>query len=121
MLRAALDEFICDPEIRPKDRYFYFPSYELAVHLFDNPFLPDNRHVKPEVASTILNVFSAMYTDIPVPETGGSGVDHTVWLEDRVRQMEQELTEKERVIRELDQAARERLEIINRLTTGPQK
>jgi hypothetical protein len=39
--------------------------------------------------------------------------------EERIRLLEAELQEKEQVIRELDQAARERLELINRLTHDP--
>ena len=113
ILRAALDEFLSEESTRARNRYHYFPSYELAFHLFGNPFQSDNHHVRPEVAACILNVFSAAYTDLPVaaedrpePETA------TRVLERRVRELEQELLQKENVIRELDTAAKERLAII---------
>lgn len=117
ILRAALDEFLSKEEIRSRDRYHYFPSYELAFHLFDNPFEADNRHVRPDVAQCILNAFSAAYTDLPTAD--GAGVERqgrAAFLEQTIRRLEQELVEKEKVIRELDTAAKERLAIIERLT-----
>ena len=115
ILRAALDEFLSEEFIRARNRYHYFPSYELAFNLFDNPFQSDNRHVRPEVAATILDAFSAAYTDLPVtaedrPESGA--VVRT--LERRIRELEEELLQKENVIRELDAAAKERLAIIQK-------
>jgi hypothetical protein len=119
ILRAALDEFIGDLEVARKSRYHYFPSYELVFHLFDHPFLPDNRHIRPEVAEAVLDIFSILYTDLPVEEAPISARDsHVLLLEEQVRRMQCELEAKERVIRELDQAAQERLALINRLTQG---
>lgn len=116
ILRVALDEFNCDPAIQTKSRYHYFPSYELVFHLFDHPFLPDNRHIRPEVASRILDIFRASYTDLPVAERHiPDGDGHVAALEAQVREMQGQLMAKERVIRELDQAACERQEIIDQL------
>jgi hypothetical protein len=119
ILRAALDEFLDDSKIARKSRYHYFPSYELVLHMFEHPFLPDNRHIRPEVAGAVLDIFSDLYTDLPietppVPEVNA----YVLLLEQKVREQEAELVRKEQVIRELDQAARERLELINRLAAG---
>jgi|SRR5579859_3239117 len=118
VLRVALDEFISDHAIQEKSRYHYFPSYELVFHLFDHPFLPDNRHIRPEVASSVLDIFSAAYTDLPLAEKGVPDRDsHIRALQAQIREMECQLIEKERVIQALDRAARERQETINRLVT----
>jgi 2-polyprenyl-3-methyl-5-hydroxy-6-metoxy-1,4-benzoquinol methylase len=119
ILRAALDEFIGDTAAARNSPYHYFPSYEIVFHMFDHPFQPDNRHIRPEVAGAVLDIFSNLYTDLPTAEARLPARDsHVTLLEQRVREMEGELESKERVIRELDQAARERLALINRLTQG---
>jgi 2-polyprenyl-3-methyl-5-hydroxy-6-metoxy-1,4-benzoquinol methylase len=119
ILRAALDEFLGDSKIAQKSRYHYFPSYELVFHMFERPFLPDNRHIRPEVAGAILDIFSDLYTDLPIEEPRVPKANlHVLLLERQVRELEAELEKKERVIRELDQAARERLELIHRLAGG---
>jgi len=117
ILRAALDEFFSDPDIQSRRRYHYFPSYELAFHLFDNPFLPDNRHIRPEVASAILNIFSGAYTDLPPsPEASLTREAPLRAAENRIRELESQLAQKENVIQELDRAARERLALIQELS-----
>lgn len=117
VLRAALDQFLSDPQIAGSGRYFYFPSYEIVFHLTDHPFLPDNRHVRPEIAEYVLNVFSSLYTDLPqrdvqLPEESA----RLRTLEDEVRHLHKELAEKEKILQQLAVAARERLELIQRLT-----
>jgi hypothetical protein len=115
-LRAALNEFVSDDAIGARGRYHYFPAYELAFSLFGNPFLPDNRHVRPEVATTILGIFSGLYTDLPaVVEPVRDDASRAEHLERRIAHLEDELIQKERVIRELDGAAKERLAIIREL------
>jgi len=115
ILRAALDEFITDSTVARESRYHYFPSYEIVFHLFDHPFLPDNRHIRPEVAEAVLDIFSNLYTDLPTVEVRiPASNSHVMLLEERVRSMETELENKERVIRELDQFAR--LSLMKRLT-----
>jgi hypothetical protein len=122
ILRAALDEFFRDGAIARKSRYHYFPSYEIVFHMFDHPFLPDNRHVRPDVARTVLDIFSNLYTDLPTAEIPIATRDsHVKLLEERARVMEGELEEKERAIRELDQAARERLTLIDELKSEAEK
>ncbi|MGA2148108.1 MAG: GSCFA domain-containing protein [Bryobacteraceae bacterium] len=119
ILRAALDEFFRDSALARKSRYHYFPSYEI-VQMFDHPFLPDNRHISPEVAGAVLNIFSNLYTDLPAAEVPIPTRDsHVKLLEERTRVLEVELEAKERVVRELDQAARERMALINQLTEVP--
>jgi len=116
VLRAALDEFCGDSAITRKSRYHYFPSYEIVFNLFDHPFLPDNRHVRPEVAGAVMDIFSDLYTDLALGEVRIPERDsHVALREERVRGLEVELEQKELVIRELDKAARERLAVINRL------
>jgi len=110
VLRAALDQFFGENSTTRKDRYHYFPSYEIVFHLFDNPFLPDNRHIRPEVAAVVLDIFSSLYTDLPrqeieIPEENS----YSRVLEQQIRDLETELEAKEGTIRELDQAARQRL------------
>jgi GSCFA family protein len=117
VLRAALDEFLSRPSIAQKSRYHYFPSYEIVFNLIDTPFLPDNLHIRPEAAETVIGVFRNLYTDLPPSEIRIAGEEsHMRGLEEQVRTLHQEMEAKERVIRELDQAARERLELIQRLT-----
>jgi hypothetical protein len=116
-LRAALDEFLSDVVTRSRDRYAYFPAYELAFNLFDNPFGPDNRHVRVEVATTILGIFSSLYTDLPnVTGTEQRAEGRASSLTRRVQELERELVQKEAIIRDLDAAARARLAIIEQLT-----
>src|SRR5579871_265474 len=117
ILRAAIDEFFSDESKRSREQYYYFPSYELAFHLFDSPFSADNRHIRPEVAAAILDVFTATYTDLPITSGTGTTPDRTLRaLQDRIRELENELVAKERVIAELDRAARERLAIIQQFS-----
>jgi hypothetical protein len=118
VLRAALDAFLGAPGVALSGRYHYFPSYELALNLFEAPFLGDNRHVKPEVATLILTAFSAAYTDLPRGDTAAilESCLARARSDRSVHALEQQLREKERIIHELDEAARERLELIKRLS-----
>ena len=116
VLKVALDEFFSNPLIRAKRRYYYFPSYELTFELFDHPFDTDGRHVRPEVARTMTNIFGYYYTELPLeppPDSYRSG--YVASLRDRCRDLEQQLAAREQVIRDLDQVARERLELLQRL------
>ena len=115
VLRAALDEFITNSAIEAKGRYHYFPSYELVLSLFDRPFLPDNRHPRPEVAQMVLDIFSSIYTDLPV-QARNIQESYVASLESQVRDLQRQLVEKEKIILDLDKAAHERLELIERLT-----
>jgi hypothetical protein len=44
----------------------YFPAFEIVRIVAHDPFLPDNRHVRPEVVAEIMRVFEAVY----VKDTG---------------------------------------------------
>jgi GSCFA family len=118
VLRSAIDQFLSNDSICSKRRYHYFPSYELVLNLFERPFLPDHRHVRPDVAKTILDLFSALYTDLPASEQAPPDRNPLELLEERVRELERQLIEKEQVIQELDQEASNRLEVINRLAAS---
>ena len=93
ILRVALDEFLFSEDIRARNWYHYFPSYELVLNLFDNPFESDNRHVRPEVAAAILDIFSAAYTDLPRDPGRGEVEGETSQLRNRIRRLENELVQ----------------------------
>ncbi len=59
ILRAAVDEFLRYHEQDKK--LFYFPSYELVNHFFDNPYENDNRHIKPNVVKQLMDLFAKYY------------------------------------------------------------
>lgn len=119
ILRSAIEQFMSADSISSKRRYHYFPSYELVFHLFDSPFLPDNRHIRPDVASVILDLFSALYTDLPVSEHRMPDRDRQVeLLEERLSDLERQLVEKQQVVQGLAQEANNWLEIINRLAAS---
>lgn len=113
VIRAALDEFITDPGVRERGRFYYFPSYELVFHLFDHPFAHDNRHLRLEVISTVMEIFRRSYTTIE-PERSVSS-QYSDNMQAQISTLTDQLMEKERVIRELDLAARERLALVERL------
>ncbi len=121
ILRVALDAFFSRVDILSSGRYHYFPSYELAFSLFGNPFEADNRHVRPEVAGAILEIFRDRYTDIPgSSEAWKKHVQGDEGARSQVRALEQELKKKEAVIQDLSRAAEERLEIIRKLERSAQ-
>lgn len=55
ILRAALDEFMRGQGER--DNLYYWPSYELALDLFDDQWKPDRRHLKQPVVDFIMTLF----------------------------------------------------------------
>lgn len=59
ILRAAVDELIRNHE-RDKNLY-YWPSYEIVKEYFHDPYLEDNRHVKPHVLQTVMRKFEQYY------------------------------------------------------------
>ncbi|WP_374308556.1 GSCFA domain-containing protein [Methylocella sp.] len=60
ILRAALDEFLRAAQARD-EKLFYFPSYEIVQGPFNNPFLPDRRHVRKHVLDFNMRVFERYY------------------------------------------------------------
>ena len=105
ILRVSLDSFMTSSTIMGSGRYFYFPSYELVFGLFGNPFEVDNRHVRPEVADTVLEIFRMAYTDIQ----GDNSISPVAPPEDtmrtQIRALKEEIQAKENVIQELRKAA----------------
>ena len=53
ILRVAIDELIRTSNVE----LHYFPSYEIVKDMFNDPFMPDNRHPKPEVITQVLEAF----------------------------------------------------------------
>ena len=41
----------------------YFPSYEIATILESNPYIEDNRHIKPETINTIMGFFCDLFVN----------------------------------------------------------
>lgn len=115
ILRVSLDSFMTNFAIVASGRYFYFPSYELAFGLFGNPFEADNRHVRPDVASAILDIFRMAFTDIPGDQSISPVAAPEEALQAQVCRLKKEMQDKENVIQELRQTAEERLAIIRSL------
>ncbi len=73
VLRVAIEEIR-----RAHEFVDYFPSYELISQTFFDldPFLPDRRHIKPEVVSKVTQLFNETYlsTDVAAgaPEARGN-------------------------------------------------
>jgi hypothetical protein len=143
ILRAALDEFLRDRWELVNRELFYFPSYEIVNEFFRDPFEEDNRHVTAFVASQVVRTFAQHFCAREMLErlaraegsTGSRGLDTFLdfagspsrdVLNDeyatRISDLERQVEELQRVCAErlvvvegLDKAARERLDLINRL------
>lgn len=153
ILRAALDEFLRAHPGQLNKNYYYFPSYEMVLDFFRDPFREDNRHLCSFVPAKILVHFAKAYTTFDVPDDAeSSSGQHTepafaseiadpelrkvsviadrfanedVYSQEfvtRISQLETEnlyfkkvCDERQQIIKELDSAARERLEIIRRV------
>ena len=59
ILRVAIARF---QQVRVGE-VFYFPSYEIVQMWRGNPYLSDNRHVKPKVIDRIMKVFFNTYSN----------------------------------------------------------
>lgn len=59
ILKAALDEFFRNHE--DDEKLFYWPSYEIVNDYIKDPFKDDLRHIREEVVSLIMNLFSRLY------------------------------------------------------------
>ena len=53
-------------EAPPMQRLFYWPAYEMVKEGFEQPYLDDGRHVRPEVVRQILELFGKYY--VPPPD-----------------------------------------------------
>jgi hypothetical protein len=59
ILRVALDEFL--RAHASDERLHYWPSYEIVMDGFQDSFLEDNRHVRPEILAYIMTLFESIY------------------------------------------------------------
>ena len=130
ILRASVDEFLRAHPDEVGQTYFYFPSYELVTDVAPEPFTRDNRHVYRSVVDRTLALFTRFYTSLAdAPPTPGEVApeehpeDGSEELLETIRQLEASnaalqdvCDERQRVIEELDAAARERLALIERLS-----
>jgi hypothetical protein len=143
ILRGALDEFLRESGGLNRD-LFYFPSYEIVHDFFRDAFEADNRHVRPYVAARVVRCFADHYCDMRAVRTKTPGSRAAVVSDDqarfldfangdqeappadesarRIAELEDRLAELQRicddrlaVIGTLESAARERLELIQRL------
>ncbi len=141
ILRAALDEFLRDHADLVNRELFYFPSYEIVHDFFRHPFEEDHPHVANFVAAQVVQAFARNFC---APEmlkapagaaaTGSSKLDtflefaaesrdaqqneyaaRIAELERQVETLQRVCDERQTVIDGLDTAARERLELIERL------
>ncbi|MBV8370893.1 MAG: GSCFA domain-containing protein [Candidatus Eremiobacteraeota bacterium] len=58
-LRVALDELM--RAHGDDQRLFYFPAYEIVRDAFADPFVDDNRHVKPHILDAVAQTFERAY------------------------------------------------------------
>jgi GSCFA family protein len=68
-LRVALDELLCAHA--DDDRLFYFPAYEIVREAFGDPFVEDNRHIKPEILEAVMTTFERTYCAEPGSSEAG--------------------------------------------------
>ena len=125
IIRAALGEFLRTHWDQVGETYFYFPSYEIVLDVFREPFEQDNKHIYPSVVSQVLALFARWYTRLPVDRENQAIIEEHVaddelygqiaTLEARNAELQQICEDRQRVIDQLDQAARERLELISQL------
>jgi len=122
ILRAALDEFLREHTGLLNRELFYFPSYEIVQDFFRDPYEDDNRHVRPAVAATVVRCFAENFCDPAllaasgaIAGAAGDAGGRIAELEAEVRELRRVCDERLRVIEGLDKAARERLELVERL------
>ena len=123
ILRAALDEFLREHAERVNREIFYFPSYEIVHDFFRDPFESDNRHVTEFVSRHVVGAFARHYCApgmVPAaaaPErfTADEHAARIEVLERRIAELQSTCDARQKVIEELDQAARERLALVERL------
>jgi hypothetical protein len=125
IVRAALDEFLRAHWAQVGKTYFYFPSYELVLDVFQDSFESDNQHVYASVVARVLDLFARWYTALPVDEPKSTpGIDaangdelavRLAQLEARTTELQRVCDDRQRVIEDLAQAAAQRLDVIQQL------
>jgi GSCFA family len=63
IIRAALDEFLREHEDELNRNLFYFPSMELVMRCFIDPWSEDERHPESYVIDTVMKVFEAAFCE----------------------------------------------------------
>jgi len=63
IIRAALDEFLREHEDELNRSLFYFPSMELVMRCFIDPWSEDERHPESYVIDTVMKVFEAAFCE----------------------------------------------------------
>jgi hypothetical protein len=142
IIRASLDEFLRESG-KLNQALFYFPSYEIVHDFFRDAFEEDNRHVTPFTAAQVVRCFASHYCEVGAAATPGAAagspasehhdrflslasqpvddaaaqepLSRIAHLEQRVEELQRICDERMEVIGTLDTAARERLELIERL------
>jgi hypothetical protein len=142
ILRASLDEFLRERQELVNRELFYFPSYEIVHDFFRDPFEEDNKHVTNFVAGHVVRAFARHFCApdmlqapaAPAP-TGSQKLDifldfasaesrdpreaeaaaRIADLERQIAELQRVCDERLKVIEELDQAARERLALVEKL------
>lgn len=143
ILRAGLDEFLRGHPDKLNRLLFYFPSFEIVQDYFRDPFEEDNRHVTAFVVAQVVRCFAENFCDNSVSSrqlhearssdsafnksflaqsnekifnpAAGEYAARVAELEGRVAELQRVADERMQVITGLDQAARERLELVQRL------
>jgi GSCFA family len=145
ILRAAVDEFLRNHQDALRQHLFYFPSYEIVTDFFIDPYEHDNIHVSSTVAAGIIRFFVEHYCSADMIERSGRSLNdlegtgrdlerfiqqsriattdarsgellaRNAELDGKVADLQKICDARQEVIVGLDQAARERLELIHRL------
>jgi GSCFA family len=145
IVRAAVDEFLRNHRADLHRKLFYFPSYEFVTDYFIEPYEHDNRHITATVAAGIIRYFVEHYCSAEMIERSGQSlndlegagphlerfIQHSriasadprsgelqarlAELEGKVADLQETCDARLEVIVGLDQAARERLGLIQRL------
>jgi hypothetical protein len=66
IIRAALDEFLREHDAELNRSLFYFPSMELVMRCFIDPWSEDERHPESYVIDTVMKVFEAAFCETSV-------------------------------------------------------
>lgn len=59
VLRVAIDQLMS----LGLEETYYFPSYEIVKDFFVDPYIEDNRHVRPEIVDFIMQAFAHQYCE----------------------------------------------------------
>lgn len=145
IVRAAVDEFLRNHQDDLHRHLFYFPSYEFVTDYFIDAYEHDNLHISSTVAASIIHFFVEHYCSAAMIERSGRSLNdlegagqhlerfiqqsriastdarsgellaRIAELEGKVVDLQKICDARQEVIVGLDQAARERLELIHRL------